>query len=231
MSHLTVFASYNELAMTLSHHIMEALELGIKKRGSAVMAVSGGSTPLKLYESLSQTEFPWEKVTITLTDERWVDNQSSDSNEKAIYEHLLINHARVANFIPLKNVAQTAKAGELACHNRLSSIQIPFDYILLGMGTDGHTASLFPCAAETPLAMDLQTPLDAKAIQPTSVQQERMTLTLPRILRSERMGLLLTGETKKSLLDKINHGPEQSLPVEALIKQQQTPLDIFYSPH
>ena len=143
------------LAVDLSQNIREILLETIKKRGRASMAVSGGSTPVPLFVALSHLDIDWSKVDLTLVDDRWVESDHKDSNELLVKSHLIKNKAGNVNFVPLKNNASTAKEGQASSEEALKSFLLPFDIVVLGMGTDGHTASLFPCSEEMNTAMDL----------------------------------------------------------------------------
>ena len=136
------------LASDLSQSIGEILTEAIKKRGRASIAVSGGSTPIPLFKEFSLLNIDWKKVDLTLVDDRWVDAKNADSNELLVRTHLIKNKASKVNFIPLKNDSKTAKDGQKNSEEMLKNITLPFDVIVLGMGSDGHTASLFPCSDE-----------------------------------------------------------------------------------
>ena len=119
--------------MILTKLISDKLKLAIDKKGTATFVVSGGTSPLKLFEDLSKIDLPWNKVQITLVDDRLVNKNHIHSNQKLINDHLLKNKAKLANFIPLSEKIIKSKI-----------IITPFDVNLLGMGEDGHFASLFP---------------------------------------------------------------------------------------
>ena len=119
--------------MILTKLISDKLKLAIAKKGNATFVVSGGNSPLKLFDNLSKIDLPWNKVQITLVDDRLVDKNHIHSNQKLITDHLLKNKAKLANFIPLSEKIIKSKI-----------ILTPFDVNLLGMGEDGHFASLFP---------------------------------------------------------------------------------------
>ncbi|MCF6186212.1 MAG: 6-phosphogluconolactonase [Desulfobulbaceae bacterium] len=108
------FSNRSTLAKSLADRIGELLTSGIRKNGRASLAVSGGSTPVELFERLSELDIPWAKVVITLVDERWVEPEAEDSNEHLVRTHLLKNKATAATFIPMKNPAPTA--GEARRH-------------------------------------------------------------------------------------------------------------------
>ena len=119
--------------MNVVQLISKKLTLSIENNGIASLVMSGGSSPLKIFEELSNIDIPWAKVQVTLVDDRLVDNDNIYSNQKLIYDYFLINKAKLAQFIPLTKEIITKNI-----------IRTPFDISLLGMGLDGHFASLFP---------------------------------------------------------------------------------------
>ena len=139
------FENPSALDIALSEKVSGMLRSAIETDGKASLVVSGGRTPVGFFHLLSQQILDWTQVTITLADERWVDADHPDSNEKLVCENLLINEARSAHYLSLKNSAPTAEEGESACHRAFADMG-RFTVVILGMGDDGHTASLFPGA-------------------------------------------------------------------------------------
>ncbi len=196
--------------------------------------MSGGSTPKPLFQALCGRHIPWSKVTLTLADERWVDPAASDSNEKMVRDCLLQEEAVAARFIPLKNSAASAKEGVARCREDLSVFCRPFDLLLLGMGDDGHTASLFPGAAELAAGLDLAGDVgDCLAVTPPSAPHDRISLSAKRLLDSREIILLITGETKwRVYRDALAETGEQAIaekPVGAILHQQQAPVKVFWA--
>ena len=140
------FPDRKDLVEEFAEEIGELLNKGIADNGRASLALSGGSTPLPLFERLSLLDIPWKDVVVTLVDERWVEATDDDSNERLVRIHLLQNRAAAATFIGMKNRALSASEGERECEQQFQKVSRPFDVLILGMGGDGHTASLFPCA-------------------------------------------------------------------------------------
>jgi 6-phosphogluconolactonase len=225
------FESADKLAENLADEIADSLATAIKERGKACMVVSGGSTPKLLFHRLSLKKIDWQKITITLADERWVSTTDNSSNELLVRSQLLQNHANCAHFIGLKNNAPTAVDGEQACHYTVGMIPRPFDVVILGMGNDGHTASFFPEAEELNKALDMQSGRHCIAITPPDAPHKRLTLTLPTLIDSREIILHITGDCKKKILDKVlTEGPSNNMPINWILKQQQTPVQIFWAP-
>ena len=137
------FENASALDVALVKQVVDLLSEAIEIHEVASLVVSGGRTPQGFFHLLSQQALDWSKVTVTLADERWVDPDHKDSNEKLVRENLLINEASSARFLPLKSSSSSAVEGEDSLEQSLSAIDT-FTVVILGMGDDGHTASLFP---------------------------------------------------------------------------------------
>ena len=224
-SHIKIhsFPDRDTLVAELGTAITNLLSTGITDNDRASLAVSGGSTPVQLFKSLSNIDLPWQKVDITLVDERWVSPDDPDSNENLVRTHLLQNKAAAAIFTGMKNSAKTASEGEDICSKQLQTIHRPFDVLLLGMGSDGHTASLFPGAAKLPQATDMNSGKICVGIAPVTAPHERMTLTLPVILASKQIFLHITGQNKKDVLEQaLGDGPTGEMPIRFILRNQMT---------
>ncbi|MDG1859701.1 MAG: 6-phosphogluconolactonase, partial [Emcibacteraceae bacterium] len=149
------FKTRDELIATLFPTVLDYLKDGIAKRDGASMLLSGGTTPGPLYEKLSNVALDWEKVWFSSTDERWVEPEHDDSNEKLIRDTLLKNKASNANYVGLKTKSSDPFAGEAEAEQKILTLPRPFDVVLLGMGDDGHTASLFPDLEDTKNALNM----------------------------------------------------------------------------
>ena len=225
------FANAFGLNRNLAERILHLLGDGIRHRGRASLVVSGGTTPMALFEALSGANLAWEKVVVSLADERWVDPGSPDSNEHLVRTHLLKNKAAAAMFIGLKTPDGNAGAGEAACEKRIRQIPVPFDLLILGMGDDGHTASLFPGAAALPGALDMASERICMAVTAPAAPHDRMTLTLPALLNSRRIFVHIVGEKKRHVYEKAIAGesPEE-MPIRAILGQKKVPVTIWWAP-
>ena len=220
--------SSESLAVDLSQNINEILVETIKKRGRVSMAVSGGSTPISLFKVLSHLGLDWSKVDLTLVDDRWVSSDHKDSNELLVKSHLIKNKAVNVNFVPLKNNASTAKEGQTSSEEALKSFLLPFDIVVLGMGTDGHTASLFPCSEEINSAMDLNNNDFLVATTPTSAPYERLGMTAKAIMDAKSVFLHLNGSSKLHTLEKaMDLKDAYKMPIYGFLENG---LDIYWSP-
>lgn len=227
----TAFDQPETLAEALAESLADDLRRAVEERGAASLVVSGGSTPLPLFAALSKTPLPWEKVWVTLADERWVEPSDAASNEKLVRDHLLRGAAAAARFVALKTPAATPEEGEAECEARLAEMPRPFDVVVLGMGGDGHTASLFPDAPELAQALELDSGRLCRAMRPAKTPNPRITLTLPALIESRRVVIHITGEAKREVYRQaLTPGPAQELPVRAVLNHGPEPLDVYWSP-
>ncbi len=231
MSHEeTFFSDRKRLFVGLGHDVSEKLADIIKKRRKASLALAGGTTPGPLYEALSNLPINWEKVSITVTDERWVHPEDPASNEFLIRDTLMRRRAAVATFIPFKTNHAKASGGAATAEKRIAPI-MPFDICLLGMGPDGHIASLIPGADGYDAAVDPAGTRKLAGIHaPTAAgSPERMTLTVPGILSSRRIVLLFMGQDKLNVYNEAKEGRGAS-PIRELLAQKKVPVHAFWAP-
>lgn len=216
------------LAQALATQVADWLKAALLSNDRASLAVSGGRTPALFFEVLSRCELPWSRVDVTLVDERWVAPDHADSNERMVREHLLQGLAAQARFVGMKTAAATAVAGQAECESALATIHWPLDVVILGMGNDGHTASLFPEAETLEQAMDLENTSYCVAVQPPAAPHERMTLTRVRLAQARHVVIYAVGEDKAETLEKVLAAPERlsEMPVRAFM---QPGLQIFWS--
>jgi 6-phosphogluconolactonase len=198
----------------------EAMRSALAARGVGLVALSGGNTPRATYRAMAKLDLPWEKITVTPVDERWVDESSPESNARLIKETLLQGPAAAAHFVPLKGDGATPEADARAADARLRALPLPFDFMLLGVGEDGHFASLFPDSPvlEAGLAPDnknicIAVPAGGNGRAPNL---PRLTLTLAEIARTRCLVLLL-GEEKRKVLEAAEADPKSKLPLRALL--------------
>jgi 6-phosphogluconolactonase len=219
------------LAHALSGEIKVDLEEAIQVRGAASLVVSGGRTPAKLFELLRAEKLDWSKIWVTLADERWVETNSPASNEKLVRETLLTGAAAAAHFVGLKNPAPAPEAGADWAARALTRVPHPFDVVLLGMGEDGHTASLFPGSLALNKALDRSAPAGCIAINSLTAPHARLSLNLAALLDSRRIILHIEGEPKWQVYQRAKSvGPVAELPVRSVLQQKEVPVDIYWAP-
>ena len=193
----------------ISKHIVNLLEQDIKVKGNANFIVSGGSSPIKIFEDLSRVNIDWPNVTISLVDDRVVDVSHNDSNEKLVQEVLISGNASDAKFISICNEPK-----ELAALHR------PYTVMLLGMGEDGHFASLFPKLIKTnPEYFDLQSEPEIFFTDPMGNPcHKRVSMNLSMILQSKNIFLLVPNKKKMEVLNRARN--DSSLPINYLLNQK-----------
>jgi 6-phosphogluconolactonase len=225
------FANAAALTEALALEITGALQDGLAAGRGASLAVPGGRTPVALFERLSGAELDWDDVWITLTDERWVDATSSSSNEKLVRDHLLREAAAEANFVGLKNASAEAHAGARLSWSSVAELPRPFDFMLLGMGDDGHVASLFPDSPGLAVALDPSQPPGCVAMTAPEPPRARLSLNLRALLDSRRIAVLIVGDAKWATYERARvRGPAVDMPVRALLQQQNVPVSVYWSP-
>jgi 6-phosphogluconolactonase len=220
------FDDAEQATQALAQHIEHSLAQAIEQRGQAAIALSGGRTPIPLFERLSHSALPWSAVSVTLADDRWLATDQPDSHEGLIRRHLLQHQAQQANFIGLWQPGKSALQAQADCAVRLAELPPLLDLVVLGMGNDGHTASLFPCASELEHALDTEHP--CMAVTPTSAPYERMTLSARRLLASRECILHLKGADKlETLQQALLDDDIRIMPIRLFLRQ---PLTIYWSP-
>lgn len=198
MSKRRIFSSRGELDAALAQEVCAQLQAGLDTNGKATLVVSGGSTPKGLFEALSAADLEWKNVTVLLADERWVDESHADSNTAMVKRLLLQGAAAAANFIDFG--AGSADVGvELdRVKGELAGLGT-FDVVILGMGNDSHTASLFPCSIE--LDEGLTTDAVALMTQPTTAPHRRLSLSKARLLDTKMGVVHIVGGSKLEVFD------------------------------
>ncbi len=232
VAHERRFPSAAAATSALAADITAALQNGLAAGRGASLVVPGGHSPVALFEELSNADLDWEDVWVTLGDERWVDPHDSASNERLVREHLLRNAAARANFVGLKNSAADPHAGAAPAWSALAELPRPFDYTVLGMGDDGHTASLFPQSPRDSLQRSIASaPPGCIAMQAPQPPRLRLSLNLRALLDSRRIALLIIGEAKWATYQRARlRGPIEEMPVRALFHQQNVPVSVYWGP-
>ncbi|MDB9813999.1 6-phosphogluconolactonase [Gammaproteobacteria bacterium] len=200
----------------IAKSIAETLEESITKKGDATFVVSGGNSPLEIFHCLSNMPIRWSMIKIILGDDRLLDSSNIDSNEKLIAENLMINKARKASYISLTDPKTSP-----------SDLTYPFDVVLLGMGLDGHFASLFPelVANKNLFNINSTQSFYTSDIPLGKPSHRRVTMPLSMLLNTKRCILLVSTDAKRLVLDQAKK--DNSLPLYYLLNQ--TKLNVEFS--
>ena len=217
------------LAARLAGDVAARLAAAIEARGTATLVVSGGSTPEPFFERLGATPLDWENVLVTLADERWVAADHPDSNAALVRRTLLRGPAARATLVELHTDAPTPEDGLDVVVARLEAMPRPFDVVVLGMGGDGHTASLFPDAPELEHAMSA-TDVPLAAAHPPSVSQARITLTRAALVDSAARILHVTGEDKRAVLERALADEPRLAPIARVLDEAPDGAAIYWAP-
>jgi 6-phosphogluconolactonase len=224
------FPDRQALAAALAGELKVDLEEAIAARGVASLVVSGGRTPARLFAQLGVEKIDWTRTWVTLADERWVETTSEDSNERLVRETLLVAGAASAHFVGLKNPAPTPEAGADWASRALTRVPHPFDVVVLGMGADGHTASLFPGSMALARGLDPAVPPACIAVNSLVAPHARLSLNLAALLDSRRIVLHIEGDAKWAVYQRARAaGTAAELPVRAILQQKEVPVDVYWA--
>lgn len=216
--------SFEDAVPALARDVARRLQAGLDQRGQAVLAVSGGKSPIPFFEALRVQPLDWSRVLLSLVDERCVANTHADSNVRLVRQHLQQDAAAAARLVPLVDqpAAPLPPLAELVRLANVAQAALPVaDVLVLGMGPDGHTASLFPQTPELAQGLDLHNPAPCLGVSvpPTApnAPYERVSLTLRQILRARHLVLPLQGQDKFQVLGQALAGPDPAWPISHVL--------------
>ena len=218
-------AASDAAAQAIAALMMRRLEGQYK----ASLVVAGGTTPGQCYEVLSNLKLNWPNVSIVLGDERWVPPDHEDSNERLVRETLLKGRAATAALLPMFRPGSDIVERSAEINAELRQLPFPFACALLGMGEDGHFASLFPDAENLEAALDPDNLNLCLPIETAASPHPRLSLTLSALSRSDEIILLIFGERKRAVLEAAM-SPDSDLPVHRLLLQKRAPVNVFWAP-
>lgn len=224
------YADGASLARALAAAVACDLRDAVLTRGVGLLAVSGGSTPRRFLSELGRLRLDWSRVVVTLADERWVTPDDARSNARLLRETLFAGAAAAARFEPLFEPARDPAAAIARIARRIEALPLPFDAVVLGMGNDGHTASLFPGGDTLSQALDPQGRGRVVLLQAPGAPEARVTLTLPTLLATAALYLHIEGAEKRSVLARALDPQTRSdeMPIRAVIKCAGEPLRMYW---
>lgn len=221
------FDSRDAASAAAATRIAELLENRLEHQPRASLVVSGGSSPLDCFGALASTRLDWERVDVLLSDERWVPPDHDDSNEKLAREALLVGAASAAN---LKPVYAAGVSPEERCDDLQDPLPVlPFSCSLIGMGADGHFASLFPDADNLDLGLDVESGRLYIPVATDASPHPRVSMTLAGISRSDEIVLLFFGNDKLAVYEQAR-ADANGFPVSKLLRQKRAPVRVFWAP-
>ena len=225
-----IFTDKAKLELELAEEISQKLDLELKNKGEANLLVSGGSTPKKLYEILSNKKIDWKNVSIGLIDERFVATNTEESNELLIKNTLLKNKAADAKFIGLIFNINDYKENLNITISKHKPFYKSITCSILGMGSDGHTASLFPNFEEVYTDDSIYGDKMIINTKATSEPSKRISYTKAKILSSKHLFLYFNGKEKLDVFNSAKENKNASIrPISAFIHQNINTLNVFYS--
>jgi 6-phosphogluconolactonase len=223
------FENRVEASRAAAEHIAERLMRRLAAQGKASLVVSGGTTPVDCFAALAGMPLDWANVHIVPSDERWVPPDHVDSNEKLVRDTLMTGEASAASLLPLYSASTDISEHCARLNEDLLQIPFPFAVSLLGMGEDGHFASLFPDAENLDEGLEVDSRTLCLPIQTTGSEHWRVSLTLAALSRSDEIILLIFGDAKLAVLEEARR-QENGLPVSRLLRQKRAPVRVFWAP-
>ncbi len=223
------FEDREAASIAAAEALVGAMSRRLDLQARASMIITGGSSPARCYQEMSGAPIDWHRVDLVLSDERWVPADHDDSNEKQARETLLVDAAEMANLVGVYRDDEDLESRADSLDAELKLLPIPFACSLLGMGSDGHFASLFPDAGNLEEGLDKQRAHFCLAVDTAASPHRRLSLSLSAIARSDMILLLIFGDDK---LDVINEAIDGSgdYPVASLLRQKQAPVHVYWAP-
>jgi 6-phosphogluconolactonase len=227
MNRIEAFADHDAVADAAS----KALAGALREADRPSFVATGGTTPGPTYDRLAKAALGWSRATVTLTDERWVDAASPQSNERLIRERLLVGPAAAARFLPLRGDGASVDEDAAVADQALRRLEF-FDAVLLGMGVDGHIGSLFPGSPGLAEALDPKGEAFCVGVAMSGEKPftPRISLTVRAFLNCGLIVLLITGDEKRALVERVAAEPAYAPPVAAILRQEETPVRILWAP-
>jgi len=215
------------LAEGLALKVAEQLREAIDARGTAVLVVSGGRSPVAFFQSLAKQALDWSKVVVSLADERWVPVEHTDSNAGLLKRYLLQGPAAKAQFLSLYSASANLEAAAEQADRLLAELP-PIDVLVLGMGDDGHTASLFPDSPNLALALEANGERRCWPMLAPTVPHQRLTMSRALLASAKHKVLSISGQSKLTTLNAAVAGDDVAeMPIRAFL---QPTLEIYWCP-
>lgn len=224
------FESREEASRAAAARIVEALHRRLDGNGKASLVVSGGTSPARCFAELARSQgVDWSRVHVVLSDERWVSPDHDDSNERLVRETLITRRAGGAALLPVYKMETTIDERCDELNDEIVRLPFPFACSLLGMGEDGHFASLFPDAGNLDEGLVADSRQLCIPVQTSASPHLRVSLTLAALSRSDEILLLIFGDAKRDVYEAAK-GASDAYPVSRLLKQKRAPVHVYWAP-
>ena len=224
-----LFESREAASVAAADRISAALSHRLARQKGASLVVSGGTTPGRCLEELAHTDAEWDRVHVLLSDERWVPADDDSSNEKLVRETLMVNGASAARFQPAYSAHEDVAARCDSLDAEIRAMPFPFACSLLGMGADGHFASLFPDADNLKEGLNVDSNVLCIPVSTAASPHPRISLTLAALSRSDEIVLLFFGEEKRAVYEEAKQ-QTNGFPVSRLLRQKRAPVHVYWAP-
>ncbi|MXS83463.1 6-phosphogluconolactonase [Nitrosomonas oligotropha] len=216
------FPDIESLSQGFADFAAATLRNTLSRKPQATLVVPGGNTPRHYLPALAKCQLPWDRITVTLSDERWVDVNDAQSNEHLVKQHMMNHLPANARFVGLKTDHDNPFDAIETIHQRLDKLPLPLSLTVLGLGEDGHIASLFPG-----MNPDLADTHHCIAVAPPVAPSLRVSLSLKLLAQSEQIVLVVTGESKRRLLDRLTTNPDKKIPMVWLLQRLNSAITVF----
>lgn len=216
------FPNIGQLSQSVAKYVESTLQHTLARKPQATLVVPGGNTPRHYLPALAKCQLPWDRMTIALSDERWVDVNNEQSNEHLVKKYLMSHLPANTRFVGLKTQHDSPFDATDEIHQRLDKLPLPLSLTVLGLGEDGHIASLFPG-----MYPDLRSTHHCVAVAPPIAPSLRISLSLAMLAKSEHIALVVTGESKRRLMERLSDNPDPKLPIVWLLQCTQSPVTVF----
>ena len=224
-----IFETREEASIAAAERIRDAIAHRLELQKAATLVVSGGTTPARCFAELAHLDIEWGRVNVVASDDRWVPADHDDSNEALIRRSLLINGASMAGLLPFFKADTPIEVRCEELDEEIRFIPFPFACSLLGMGADGHFASLFPDADNLQEGLDLESQKLCLPVHTEASPYARVSLTLAALSRSDEIVLLFFGDEKRKVFEKAMAGNAR-YPVTRLLRQKRAPVHTYWAP-
>ncbi|MCP5092633.1 MAG: 6-phosphogluconolactonase [Gammaproteobacteria bacterium] len=221
------FETRLDASTAAAERMRDLLTNRLANQSAASIVVSGGTSPKDCMAALSKMPLDWHRVQVALSDERWVAPDHEDSNERLVRESLLVDQAASATLLPVYD-------GEVSPEERCDALQeplpvLPFACSLIGIGADGHFASLFPDAEQLDLGLDVDSGRLYIPVSTAASPHRRISMTLAGISRSDEIALLFFGDEKRDVYERAKASLNGN-PLSRLLRQKRAPVRLFWAP-